>query len=257
MKSKPAIKLENVSKTFSFREKTQNSFRERAKSFFNKKRSLRVIEALTNINIEVNQGEFFGIIGHNGSGKSTLLKIIIGALKPDKGSKVYTEGKILRLALGMGFDMNLSARHNIYVNGSIMGLTFKEIGNKFDQIVDFAGLQKYVDTPIKFYSSGMTSRLAFAISMHVEADILLIDEYFGGVGDEEFQKKSSKVFEEHILKGKTIVFVSHNMNLISEYCERSCLIIDGESVICDHTDIVIKQYEEYQNRINVQSNNLN
>ena len=239
MDSTKAIKLTNVSKTFKYREKSNDSLREKFRNFFTSNDSFKVIQALNNINLEINRAEFFGIIGHNGSGKSTLLKVIIGALKADKGSKIETNGKILRLALGMGFDMNLSARHNIYVNGSIMGLTFKEIGRKFHAIIDFAGLENFVDTPIKFYSSGMVSRLAFSISMHVEADILLIDEYFGGVGDAEFQQKSSEVFHQHILKGKTIVMVSHNMELIQEYCHRACLLDHGNLVICGDTKEVI------------------
>ena len=240
MDPKIAIKLTNVSKTFKYREKTTDSLREKAMNFFRYDSTFKIIHALKNVNLEIYKGEFFGIIGHNGSGKSTLLKLIIGALKADKGSQIETNGKILRLALGMGFDMNLSARHNIYVNGSIMGLTFREIGRKFDSIVDFAGLENFVDTPLKFYSSGMVSRLAFAISMHVEADILLIDEYFGGVGDAAFQEKSSEVFHQHILKGKTIVLVSHNMDLIEEYCHRACLLSRGELVICDSTDKVLE-----------------
>ena len=189
------------------------------------------------------RGSSFGIIGHNGSGKSTLLKLIIGALKADRSSIIETNGRILRLALGMGFDMNLSARHNIYVNGSIMGLTFKDIGNKFESIIDFAGLQEFVDTPIKFYSSGMVSRLAFAIAMHVEADILLIDEYFGGVGDIEFQQKSSEIFHQHILSGKTIIFVSHDMSLIRDHCHRVCVLSKGNNIYCGDPEEAIKTYE--------------
>jgi len=223
-----AITIRNLNKTFYLREKSNNSIREKVRSYFSSGESLKRVEALKSINLEIMKGEFFGIIGHNGSGKSTLLKAIIGALKPDKDSFIRTEGKVLRLALGIGFDLNLSARHNIYVNGSIMGLTFKEIGDNFDNIINFAGLSEFVDTPIKFYSSGMISRLSFAISMHVDADILLIDEYFGGVGDVQFREKSTKIFREHILKGKTIVLVSHELGQIKTYCNRVGFMKNGE-----------------------------
>ena len=242
MTSDLAIKLNNVSKTFWINEKSNDSIRERFSNFFSSKTSSKEVNALCDINLEIRKGEFFGIVGHNGSGKSTLLKLIIGAIKPNKGGSIKTNGKVLRLALGMGFDPNLSARHNIYVNGSIMGLTFREIGKNFDEIIDFSGLVDFVDTPIKFYSSGMVSRLAFAISMHVEADILLIDEFFGGVGDEAFRQKSADKFKESIIKGKTIVFVSHEMSLIKQHCNRACVIHSGKIVALGSPSDVIQPY---------------
>jgi len=242
MSTEIALELENVDKTFWIREKSNDSIRERIGGLFSGVSSNREIKALRNINLTVYKGEFFGIVGHNGSGKSTLLKLIMGAIKPDKGSRIVSNGKVLRLALGMGFDPNLSARHNIYVNGSIMGLTFKEIGNKFHEIIEFGGLEEFVDTPIKYYSSGMVSRLAFSIAMHVEADILLIDEFFGGVGDEQFKQKSSGKFKERILQGKTIVFVSHEMGLIEQYCNRVCVMNSGEIVAMGSPEEVIEPY---------------
>jgi ABC-type polysaccharide/polyol phosphate transport system ATPase subunit len=218
--SESVIRLKNVSKTFYIREKANDSIRKQLFSFLDNNNGLRKLEALKNINLDIKKGEFIGIIGHNGSGKSTLLKIIIGALQADHGGVVETNGKIVRLALGMGFDPELSARDNIYLNGSIMGLTFRQIGQKFDQIIEFSGLQNFIETPLKFYSSGMVSRLAFAIAMHVEADILLIDEFFGGVGDQDFREKSDKVFTESVIKGKTIVFVSHELDIVKQYAHR-------------------------------------
>ncbi|MCL4118867.1 UNVERIFIED_CONTAM: hypothetical protein GTU68_038115 [Idotea baltica] len=237
-----ALELNNVDKTFWIREKSNDSIRERLGGLFSGVSSTREIKALQNINLTIYKGEFFGIVGHNGSGKSTLLKLIMGAIKPDKGAKVVSNGKVLRLALGMGFDPNLSARHNIYVNGSIMGLTFKEIGNKFHEIIEFGGLEEFVDTPIKYYSSGMVSRLAFSIAMHVEADILLIDEFFGGVGDEAFKQKSSEKFKERIIEGKTIVFVSHEMSLIEEYCNRVCVMDGGRMLKTGEVSEIIPFY---------------
>lgn len=242
MSTEIALELKNVHKTFWIREKSNDSIRERINGMFSGASSNKEIRALRNINLTVYKGEFFGIVGHNGSGKSTLLKLIMGAIKPDKGSRIISNGKVLRLALGMGFDPNLSARHNIYVNGSIMGLTFKEIGNKFHEIIEFGGLEEFVDTPIKYYSSGMVSRLAFSIAMYVEADILLIDEFFGGVGDEEFKKKSSEKFKERILQGKTIVFVSHEMSLIEQYCNRVCVMSSGKIIALGSPDEVINPY---------------
>jgi ABC-2 type transport system ATP-binding protein len=228
--SEVVIQLKNVSKTFYIREKANDSFRKKIYGLFDRNNGLRKIEALKNINLEIHKGDFIGIIGHNGSGKSTLLKIMIGALQGDKGSVVNTQGKIVRLALGMGFDPELSARDNIYLNGSIMGLTFRQIGQKFGEIIDFSGLQNFVETPLKFYSSGMVSRLAFAIAMHVEADILLIDEFFGGVGDQDFREKSDKVFRESVIQGKTIVFVSHELEIVKKYANRIFEFSGGEII---------------------------
>lgn len=228
--SEVVIQLKNVSKTFYIREKANDSFRKKIYGLFDRNNGLLKIEALKNINLEIHKGDFIGIIGHNGSGKSTLLKIMIGALQGDKGSMVNTQGKIVRLALGMGFDPELSARDNIYLNGSIMGLTFRQIGQKFGEIIDFSGLHNFVETPLKFYSSGMVSRLAFAIAMYVEADILLIDEFFGGVGDQDFREKSDKVFKESVIQGKTIIFVSHELDIVKKYANRIFEFSGGEII---------------------------
>lgn len=240
----PVINLSNVSKTFFIREKEEYSIR----NFITKKilqsNPPKKIEALKNINLQVNKGDFIGLIGHNGSGKSTLLRIILGAIKPDKGGSIHTEGKILKLSLGIGFDPNLSARHNIYVNGSIMGLTFKEIGERFHDILAFADLVNFVDTPLKYYSSGMYSRLAFSIAMYAKADILLIDEFFGTVGDENFREKSSHYFQQHVLKNKTVIFVSHTMELIKQFCNKLYILDHG---VLTPTDAVEEGVETYQN----------
>jgi len=237
-----AIKLTNVSKTFQIREKSTNSIRDRAINLLSFNNKARNIKALHNINLEIKRGEFFGIIGRNGSGKSTLLKLIMGAFPPDKGGKIYTNGRMIRLALGMGFDPGLSARDNIYVNGSVLGLSFRQIGQKFDEIIDFAELDNFVDTPVKFYSSGMRSRLAFAIAIHAEADIFLMDEFFGGVGDEIFKKKSEEVFQTSILNGRTIIHVSHSLKTFDKHCERLLLLDKGEHVMLDHPETVIEYY---------------
>ncbi len=237
------IKIENISKTYSISDKSQNSIRDQAFNFFQKSHK-RQIKALDNVNLEVRKGEFFGIIGHNGCGKSTLLKIIVGAFPPDKGGKIEVKGKIIRLALGMGFDYNLTARENIYVNGSMLGLTFRQIGKIFHKIISFAELQDFVDTKIRYYSSGMVSRLAFAIAFNAEADIFLMDEFFGGVGDENFRKKSEEVFQRSFIEGRTIIHVSHELNTIQKHCDRILLLHKGKAIIIGKPEDVIPIYQE-------------
>jgi len=238
-----AIRLSDVSKTFKIFEKNNGSIRDKVFNIFSGN-SMRKIKALDDINLEIQKGEFFGVIGHNGSGKSTLLKIILGAYPPDKGGNIQVNGRIIRLALGMGFDPQLSARDNVYLNASLLGLTFKEIGKKFEEMIAFAELEDFVDTKVKYYSSGMRSRLAFAVAVHVDADILLIDEFFGGVGDIAFKKKSEQVFKDRLLTGRTIVFVSHNLNTIEKFCERVAVIQQGKLVAQGTPKEVIPLYKE-------------
>ena len=163
-------------------------------------------------------------------------------MDPDEGSHIHTEGKIIRLALGMGFDVDLTARDNIYLNGTILGLSFKQIGEKFEEIIEFAELEDFIDTPIKFYSSGMRSRLSFAIAIHAEADIFLIDEFFGSVGDIGFMEKSQKAFEENILKGKTIIHVSHSLDLIKKHCTKIMVMDKGSATIYADVNEAIRKY---------------
>ncbi len=210
MKDQTVIEIKNLSKTFRIYENPKSTIRDYILQFSSRGKH-HIIKAVYGVDMKVKSGEFIGIIGKNGSGKSTLLRMIIGAIKADKGSIIHTKGRILRLALGMGFDPNLSARDNIYLNGSIIGLSFKRIGKLFHQMINFAELEEFVDTPIKYFSSGMVSRLAFSIAIHADADILLIDEFFGGVGDQNFQKKSSEAFDQFISDDKTILLVSHDL----------------------------------------------
>lgn len=241
------ISLKNISKTFHIRDANTMTIREKAFNAF-KKTHKRKIEALKNINLEIKKGEFFGIIGHNGSGKSTLLHIISGGYPADKGGHVKIEGKFMRLSLGLGFDPELTARENIYVNGSILGLTFKKIGEKFNEIIEFSELQNFVDTKVKYYSSGMKSRLMFSIAVHAEADIFLMDEFFGGVGDEKFRKKSEKVFEESVIKGRTIIHVSHSLGTIKKHCDRVLVLNKGEAVFIGSPDEAIEIYKNLQSK---------
>ncbi len=240
------ITIKNVSKTFRISQKSNNTIRDKVLGLFRSNNVMK-IKALDEINISINQGENIGLIGSNGSGKSTLLRIILGAIKPDTGGHIKVKGKVLKLALGIGFDPNLSARHNIYVNGSIMGLTFREIGERFHSILSFAELEEYVDTPVKYFSSGMYSRLAFAIAMHAKADILLIDEFFGTVGDESFRNKSQNYFRDNVLKDKTVVFVSHSLDLVQQFCDKVLILDKGTLVSIGDTAEMIHDYKSKSN----------
>lgn len=238
------ISASNLSKTFYVREKPVNSIREAVLNFTRFASEKHEIKALKNINFEVNKGEIVGIIGRNGSGKSTLLNIVLGSMKPDKGSEIFTQGRIVRLSLGMGFDPNLTARHNIYVNGSILGLTFKKIGAVFHDIIDFADLGDFVDTPLKYYSTGMRMRLAFSVAIYAQADIYLMDEIFASVGDESFREKSKQVFQDTFMEGRTILLVSHSLSSIKDFSNRVLLLNQGEQIAFGEPDQVIKTYRE-------------
>jgi len=238
------VDLQNVSKTFKYREESVQTLKGYLLALFSNK-NVKTLHALKDVSIQLRQGETLGIIGRNGSGKSTLLNLIMGSLRPDAGGKVYTLGKLIRLALGMGVDRNLSARDNIYVNASILGLSFKKIGTIFHDIIEYAGLESFVDTPVKLYSKGMQQRLLFSIAMYAEADIFLLDEFFGGVGDEDFKIKSEKAFKEKILEGKTIIIVSHAMRDIQKYCSRVIWLHKGEIVMEGKPHEVIKAYRDH------------
>ena len=181
--------------------------------------------ALRHISFEVYSGEVLGIVGRNGSGKSTILKIISGIMKPTEGS-VITRGNVVpMLELGSGFDMDMTGRENIFLNGAILGYTEEFLVAKYDEIVAFSGLDMFIDTPLRNYSSGMLARLAFSIATVVNPEILIVDEILA-VGDEEFQTKSRARMMELMSGGTTVLFVSHNLDQIREMCER-VLWIDG------------------------------
>jgi|TARA_Y100000310_G_scaffold34556_1_gene32713 lipopolysaccharide transport system ATP-binding protein len=200
------------------------------------------ILALNNINIEVKQGERLGIIGANGAGKTTLLKILSRIASPTKGA-VRIKGRVASLiAVGTGFHGELTGRDNIYLNGAILGLRKFEIDERFDEIVDFAGVSQFMDTPVKRYSSGMYVRLGFAVAAHLDPDVLIVDEVLA-VGDAEFRKKAlSKMKDVSEGQGRTILFVSHNMDAIKQLCERAILLESGELVSEGSATEVVEQY---------------
>ena len=207
--------------------------------------------ALKDINFEVKQGEILGIIGKNGAGKSTLLKILSKITAPTTGS-IKVKGRIASLLeVGTGFHGELTGRENIYLNGAVLGMTKREITRKLDEIVNFAGVEKYIDTPVKRYSSGMTVRLGFAVAAHLDPDILVVDEVLA-VGDAEFQKKAiGKMQDVSTQEGRTILFVSHNMTSVQSLCDRGIYLKNGSIEYTNFIKPVIERYiaTEYKQTI--------
>ncbi|MFJ7750578.1 ABC transporter ATP-binding protein [Arthrobacter sp. NPDC097144] len=194
--------------------------------------------ALKGVSLDVEQGETVALLGLNGSGKSTLLKHISGVMRPDSGT-VGTRGRVAGLIeVGAGFHHDLSGRDNVYLNGAILGMTEQEIDEKFDSIVEFSEIGQFIDTEVKFYSSGMYLRLAFSVAVHTDPDIFLVDEILA-VGDEPFQKKCIDKIKELAGEGKTLVVVSHDLDLVSRICERGVLLEHGQIVMdASVTDVV-------------------
>jgi len=219
--------------------------------------SSEYVWALRDINFEVKQGEVLGIIGRNGAGKSTLLKILSKTTAPTTG-QIKIRGRIASLLeVGTGFHPELTGRENIFLNGAILGMTKREIRKKFDEIVDFAGVERYVDTPVKRYSSGMYVRLAFAVAAHLEPEILIVDEVLA-VGDAEFQKKCvGKMKDVSVNEGRTVLFVSHNMGVIAQLCKNAMLLRQGKIETIDNVKKVVEQYIFNEERGNSIYINLN
>lgn len=201
--------------------------------------------SLRDINFEINQGDSIGIIGRNGAGKSTLLKILSQVTQPTTG-KIYTKGRIASLLeVGTGFHPEMTGRENIYLNGAILGMRKDEINRKFDEIVAFSGVERYIDTPVKRYSSGMYVRLAFAVAAHLESEILIVDEVLA-VGDAEFQKKClGKMNEVSKGEGKTILFVSHNLDAVKKLCNQGILLQNGQLVQTGSVDETLNTYLKF------------
>ncbi|HKO58177.1 MAG TPA: ABC transporter ATP-binding protein, partial [Thermoanaerobaculia bacterium] len=186
------------------------------------------VPALRDVTFAVDRGEAFGIIGRNGSGKSTLLKIISGILKPTEG-RVAVQGRVAALIeLGAGFHPEITGRENIYINGIMLGLTRKEIDQRFDRIVEFSGIGEFLDQPVKTYSSGMYVRLGFAVAVHVDPDVLLIDEVLS-VGDEEFSQKCIAKIQEMKYRGVTLLFVTHQLDQVRNLCDRALWLDHGRT----------------------------
>jgi lipopolysaccharide transport system ATP-binding protein len=201
-----------------------------------------VFWALKDLNFEVKEGEVLGIIGKNGAGKSTLLKILSGITDPTSG-RIEIHGRVASLLeVGTGFHPELSGRENIYMNGTILGMSRNEIDSKLDEIIDFSGVEKFIDTTVKFYSSGMKVRLGFSVAAHLEPEILIIDEVLA-VGDAEFQKKClGKMEDVSKNQGRTVLFVSHQMDSVRALCSKSILLSNGELEAIGETSLIIENY---------------
>ena len=244
-----AIEVKNLSVKYFFIRNTQLK-KELAKFITGNKIEKRKKEiwALKNISFKIHKGHTVGIIGTNGSGKSTLLKVIANIFKPDSGEvNTYTDSVSL-LALGAGFQPELSGIENIYLNGLLLGMKRKEIDKRLEQIIGFSELGDFVYYPIRTYSSGMKTRLAFSIAAHIEPEILLIDEVLG-VGDEAFKKKSSEKIKELIKENRTVLIVSHSLDSIRELCDSVIWLHNGVLMDYDVPDKVISKYKNYLRKV--------
>ncbi len=225
MNQDTAIKVDHISKSFRIPQEKRNTIREHVIGF-RKKMVFENFHALENVSFEIKRGEFFSIIGRNGSGKSTLLKMLAGIYTPDRGSIIVNDEISPFLELGVGFNPELSGRDNIYLNGTILGLTKFDIDRNYHKIVNFSELSRFMHLKVKNYSSGMQVRLAFSVAIHADKEILLMDEVLA-VGDANFQVKCFNVFEDFIKEGKTIVFVSHDPGSIQKYSTRVLYLESG------------------------------
>jgi ABC-2 type transport system ATP-binding protein len=243
--NEPVITVKNVSKNFSMVHERNSTLKAKFTSLVKGKasRTKEVQHALRNISFEVHKGEFFGIVGRNGSGKSTLLKILAEIYQPTKGS-VQVKGKLVPfIELGVGFNPELTGKENVYLNGAMLGFSRKEIDAFYDEVVAFAELERFMDKKLKNYSSGMQVRLAFSMAIRANADILLIDEVLA-VGDADFQRKCFEYFKKLKTDHKTVVFVSHDMGAVQQYCDRAVLIDDSRIVHIDEAAKVAVMYNK-------------
>jgi len=247
-----AIKVENISKSYTLGSTKDNTFRHHISSLHKKTNVLNTFWALKEISFNVNKGEIIGIIGKNGAGKSTLLKILSQITKPSSG-KIELNGRVASLLeVGTGFHPELTGRENIFLNGTILGMRRAEIVTKFEEIVAFSGVEKFLDTPVKHYSSGMYVRLAFAVAAHLEPEILIIDEVLA-VGDSEFQKKCLGKMSEVANSGRTVLFVSHNMQAVSALTNKCILLENGMVEYYGDTNAAIQKYLCNSNDVYVNS----
>lgn len=241
MNNEIVLEIKNLSKVFKIYHEKNNTFFEFILSSFKRSKKFEHLDVLKNVSFNVRKGEMLGIIGSNGSGKSTLLKIIANILIPDSGQVSITGKVIPLLEIGTGFNGELTARDNVILYGLLLGFSKKEILNKLEKIIKFAELENFVDTKLKNFSTGMYARLAFSTAIEVDPDILLIDEILS-VGDESFQQKSFKKFLEFKSKGKTLIFVSHNLEQVKKLCDNVLWLKNGHIELYGEPEKVIKGY---------------
>lgn len=239
------IKLQDISLRYLVSYDRILSIKEFIISFLNRKVKYEEFWALKKISFEIEKGEIVGIIGHNGAGKSTLLKVISGILKPTTGTVEIGGNIVPLLELGSGFDMNLTGRENIFLNGAILGYSKEFLNEKYDDIVEFSELGKFIDMPIRNYSSGMLSRLAFSVATVVNPEILIVDEILA-VGDEDFQRKSRARMLDLMSGGTTVLFVSHSIDQIREMCNRVIWLEHGEIKAIGPAQTVCDMYQGLQ-----------
>lgn len=234
-----AVNIDHVSKKFRLYKERNQSLKS---AIMRRRKSVHEdFWALNDVSFGINKGETFGLVGDNGSGKSTLLKCMAQILYPDKGS-IATKGRVAALLeVGSGFHPELSGRENIFLNGSILGMAKQEIVKKFDSIVDFSGVSEFIDQPVKNYSSGMYVRLGFSVAIHVDPDILLVDEVLA-VGDETFQQKCAGKFVEFRREGKTVIIVSHALGTMITMCDRLAWLNHGELQTVGEPESVVAAY---------------
>ena len=237
----PIIKLENVGKHYNIRKDKSFLLRDLIRTVVGLKPTTLSFWALRNVDLEVNEGESVGIIGRNGAGKSTLLSIMTGTVYPTEGT-VSTEGRISALLeLGVGFNPDLTGRENVFLNAALLGMSEDQIAERFDSILDFSELEKFIDTPISKYSSGMVVRLGFSAAIHIEPEILIIDEVLA-VGDQNFQEKCLKRIGELKARGTTFLMVSHSMESLQLLCDRAIWLDDGQVKANGDINGVIESY---------------
>lgn len=234
-----AIRVENLSKHFRLATERRNTLKERWVR--GKQKGVRDFRALHNVSLEIERGTTFGLIGHNGSGKSTLLKVLAGVYRPTSGAVLVTGRVSALLELGAGFHGELTGRENIYLNGAILGLSRSEVDDHIDQIIEFAGIGEFIDSPVKVYSSGMYVRLGFAIAVTLDPEILIVDEIIA-VGDEEFQRKCFDHLASLRRKGTTIVLVTHSMSLVTDLCDSAVWLDHGEVRATGDAGSVVEAY---------------
>ncbi len=246
-----AIQICDVWKRFIMRHNRSNALKMRFLGlFFERHRERReAFWALKGINLAIEEGEAVGLVGPNGSGKSTLLYLIARTLYPTRG-EIIVRGRVApMIQVGLGFNPELTGRENVYLSASLYGLTRRDIDEMFDDIVEFSELHEFIHVPVKNYSTGMNARLGFSVAVHLDPDILLLDEVLA-VGDQQFQKKCVKRMMEFRRRGKTIVFVSHDAGAVRTLCDRACLLFQGDVIEVGNVDRVL---EAYGTRIGVEA----
>ncbi|MCD4655597.1 ABC transporter ATP-binding protein, partial [bacterium] len=235
-----ALSVSNLTKTYRIH-KNRQLLAAQPLQLLRRNMNGELLYAIKDISFEVERGEIFGIIGHNGSGKSTLLKVLSGITRPDAGS-FNLQGRVTSLLeLGVGFEAELSGRENLYLYGSLIGLPREVVAEKEEAIIKFSGISKFIDVPVKTYSSGMLIRLAFSTAIHTDPDVLLLDEVLG-VGDNEFRHRSFQAIQKSVERGATVIIVSHGLSLIGSFCSRVMCLQQGQVVALGPAESVIQTY---------------